>query len=102
MRLVLVAHIGTQVHAISLSEEHSEGRWGFHHHKSTRVAPEGTKVNLPVVAPDSNQTVLHQKWKRDDATWIHNNKIACYFVECGIFREEGGFHRRSRGKNVAA
>jgi hypothetical protein len=84
---VLVAHIGTQVHAISSSEEHSEGRWGFHHHKSMRVAPEGTNVNLPVVAPDSNQTVLHQKWKRDHATWIHNNKIACYFVKCGIFRE---------------
>jgi hypothetical protein len=26
---MLVAHIGTQVHAISWSEEHSEGRWVF-------------------------------------------------------------------------
>jgi site-specific recombinase len=66
------------------------------------VALEGTKVNLPVVALDSNQTVLCQKWKRDVATWIHNNKIACYLVKCGIFREEGGFHHHSRGKNVTA
>ena len=29
MRLVLVAHIGTQVHAISSSEEHSEGSGVF-------------------------------------------------------------------------
>jgi hypothetical protein len=99
---MLVTHIGTQVHVILSSEEHSEGRRGFHHCKSTRVAPEGTKVNLPVMEPDSNQTVLCQKWKRDDATWIHNNKIACYFVECGIFREEGGFHPHKRRKNVAA
>jgi hypothetical protein len=63
-----------------------------------RVAPEGTKVNLPVVAPDSNQTVLRQKWKRDDATWIHNNKIACSFVECGIFREEGVFILVAEGR----